>query len=499
MNESGRSGQPGAGNSAALPTLSEGMRALADALAQQPGALAQARSLFAAIQEQERGHARAIERALALDATSGLPNRTAFVRQVDGALADHIPTGAPAVVMVIGVRHLSTVRESLGHTVADELVQRLAQRVTDVLPHDAYLARVGDDALALFLETGRSEPEAAALARRLIEVIDSPVRVVDQDLRLIATLGLSVFPEDGTRAEMLLARAQSAMRFAREHGTRLYQYFDATIGRSSERRLRLEAELRRAIDRAEFRVRYQPRCRLRGGRIIGAEALLRWDHPERGMLDADEFIDVAIDTGLITPIGETVLRQACRDAAKWPRGIALAVNLSAREFRGARLETLVDRALADSGLAPTRLMVELTEASLQGDRDDMDVTLVRLTALRDRGVQLVLDNFGTGSGSLDLLRRCRAEHVKIGAQLIRGLASDADMHAVVRAIAVLARHFGATVIAEGIEDEAQRDAALRAGCSQGQGYFLGRPAVAAQIHEKLAPQRAVASARASAG
>ncbi|HXW65926.1 MAG TPA: EAL domain-containing protein, partial [Burkholderiaceae bacterium] len=328
-----------------------------------------------------------------------------------------------------------------------------------------------------------------ALARRLIEMVDGPMRVGEFDLRMMATIGVARLPEDGSKPEVLLGCAQAAMRFARDNGTRLYQFYSASIGQSATRRLRLESELRGAIDRDEFTVHYQLRCKLRGGRrIVGVEALLRWNHPERGTVAAGEFIAVAEETGLISLIGESVLRKACADAAHWPQNVGLSVNLSTREFRGNHLEGIIDRALAESGLHPNRLLVELTEASLQRDFDRTDVALARLAALRERGVRVVLDNFGIGPCNLDLLRRCRAEYIKISAQLIHALDAD-DVFVMVRAISALSRQFGATVIAEGIEDSSQVSAALRAGCTEGQGFHLGRPLTAEKMSELIRVRR----------
>jgi diguanylate cyclase (GGDEF)-like protein len=418
---------------------------------------------------------------------SVLPDWVTFCTRLGSELSDREsgddrrdPAHRPAVVLVVGVDRLSDVRQTLGFTIAEEIAQRIADRLAHAAPRASLVARVGDDTFAVAWSTSRPSHDASACADRLIECIESPIRVGVSDLRLIAAVGASLYPEDGTRPEMLLANALAAMRFARAQGMRLFQFYRAAIGQQGAGRLVLEAELRRGLDQGEFFVHYQPRRTLSDKRVVGVEALMRWDHPERGVLPATDFVEAAVETGLITPIGEVVLRQACRDAAQWPDHVHLSVNLSTREFRGARLEGIVDRALADSGLAPNRFLVELTEYSLERGAGETDIALVRLTALRERGVRIVLDNFGAGAGSLDLLRRCRAEYVKISAGLIRGLGTEADRHAVVSGVATLARHFGAAVIAEGIESEEQLDAALRAGCSQGQGFYLGRPVSADQ-------------------
>ncbi|SPE26154.1 hypothetical protein SBBP1_350013 [Burkholderiales bacterium] len=469
-----------------LRDLDEHTRELERELEQQRSELAWSNDRLVAEVYQHHGLSVDAERVRNFDAATGLPNRTSFVHRVEQVVAERTQSGEPAALVVLGIDRLASVRDSLGFALADQVAQRIGERLVHAAQGSVLVARIGDDEFALVLSTLRATRDVAAVARRLIEVVDGPMRVGEIDLRLMATIGVALIPEDGTQPEMLLARAQAAMRFARENGTRLYQFYSASIGQNGARRLRLESELRGAIDRGEFTVHYQSRCKLRGGRrVVGVEALLRWDHPERGLISAGEFIDVAEETGLITPIGEAVLRKACFDAARWPKSVGLSVNLSTREFRGARLESIVDRALGDSGLQPSRFLVELTEESLQREVDHTDSALARLTALRERGVRVVLDNFGTGSCSLDLLRRCRAEYVKISSQLIRALGADADVFVIVRTIGALARHFGAAVIAEGIEDSGQLSAALQAGCSEGQGFYLGRPVTAEQMSALL--------------
>jgi diguanylate cyclase (GGDEF)-like protein len=448
---------------------------------------------LAAELDHVRGQLAQLTAAGTRDAASGLDNRATFSAALDHMVGAAQLAGSTVAVMLIGIERLASLRESLGYAAADAVVRRIADRLGDAAPAAARLARAGENSFALAwsahgaLRAGAVDP--ACLADRLIAAIAGPIRVGEDDLRLLACAGIARFPEDGLHADRLLANAQAALRFAREHGHRACEFFTPAIGARAARRLGLEAELHRGLDRGEFLVHYQPRCMLPEGRIVGVEALLRWDHPERGMLAAADFIDVAVETGLITPIGEAVLRQACKDAMQWPAHVALSVNLSTREFRGTRLEEIIDHALVDSGLQPGRFHLELTEAALRtggGDHpDETDVSLVRLIALRERGLRMVLDNFGMAASGPDLLRRCRAEFVKIDARLIRGIEADSGMQAVVASIAALARHFGATVIAEGIEDASQAAAAVRAGCSEGQGYYLGRPVPADALRRLL--------------
>lgn len=454
-----------------------------------PAAVEAERAEIARLREQLH----AAQLAIARDPASGLDNRASFSAALDRLTADAAAGGIQLAVMLIGVEQLTNLRESQGYAAADAVVRRIADRLRDAVPADALLARAGDNTFALALAGGHAragaERDAARLAERLIAAIASPIRVCDDDLRLLACIGIARCPDDSIHAERLLSQAQAAMHFARDHGTRTCQVFAPIIGARAAQRVALEAELHRGLDRGEFLVHYQPRCTLPEGRVVGVEALLRWDHPERGLLPAAEFIGPAIATGLITPIGEAVLHRACKDAMGWPGSLALSVNLSTREFRGARLEEIIDRALAESGLAPERFHLELTESSLGGcngeSADEADVALVRLTALRERGLKLVLDNFGSAAGGLDLLRRCRADFVKIDSRLVRGIGADADIAAVVASIAALARRFGATVIAEGIEDARQAIAAVGAGCTEGQGFYLGRPVTGERLADVL--------------
>lgn len=473
-----------------LRDLDERSRELERELAQQRSELAWSNDRLVAELYQRHGLAIDAERARNFDLATGLHNREAFVRRVEELVRERLDGHDSATLIVVGIDRLSSVRDSLGFAVADQVAQRVGERLLHAARESIIVARIGDDEFALLTAVSATN-DVAALARRVIEMVDGPMRVGEFDLRMMATIGVAQLPEDGLRPEALLGCAQAAMRFARENGTRLYQFYSASIGQSATRRLRLESELRSAIDRDEFMVYYQPRCKLRGGRrIVGVEALLRWNHPERGTVAAGEFIGLAEETGLITPIGESVLRKACVDAARWPQNVGLSLNLSTREFRGSRLESIIDRALHESGLHPSRLLVELTEASLQRESDRTDVALARLAALRERGVRVILDNFGIGPCNLDLLRRCRAEYVKISAQLIHALGTDSDVFVMVRAIAALSRHFGAAVIAEGIEDSRQVSAALRAGCTEGQGFYLGRPLTAEKMSDLFRVRRA---------
>jgi EAL domain-containing protein (putative c-di-GMP-specific phosphodiesterase class I) len=248
----------------------------------------------------------------------------------------------------------------------------------------------------------------------------------------------------------------------------------------------LQSDLRQALRSNEFLVHYQPRVSVRTRRVVGVEALVRWLHPRFGLLPAGQFVDLAEESGLIVPIGEAVLAQSCAAAADWPPEIGLSVNLSAREFRGSDVNTVVARILQKTGLSARRLQIEVTESSLGRQPAEVEVAIERLALLRETGVGVALDQFGTGSCSLTLLRDCFADALNIEGSFVRSLAEDAASMAIMRAITTLGRHFGARVVAEGVETEEQFELARRAGCSQAQGYLFGRPMPLPELNAFLA-------------
>jgi predicted signal transduction protein with EAL and GGDEF domain len=357
---------------------------------------------------------------------------------------------------------------------------RLAVRGCDLV------ARIGDDEFAVVLTHLRASSDAAPVARKLINLVDAPLRIEGREVRLPATMGVAVCPADGTDAESLLQRAQSALQFAQETSTRYYQFFDPVVAQRDDRRLQLQSDLRQALEAGEFLVHYQPRVSMRSRRVVGIEALLRWLHPRFGLLPAGQFVDLAEESGLIVPIGEAVLRQSCAAAVDWPREIGLSVNLSAREFRGSDLNSVVHRVLDQTGLSPRRLQVEVTESSLGRQPTEIEAAVERLAQLRETGVSVALDQFGTGACSLSLLRDCSADALNIEGGFIRSLTEDTAAMAILCAITALGRHFGARVVAEGVETEEQFDQARRAGCSQAQGYLFGRPMPVAELNVYLA-------------
>jgi diguanylate cyclase (GGDEF)-like protein len=419
------------------------------------------------------------------DPVTGLPNRHAFERRLERAISEHVGASSAAGVVVMGIEKLATIRDALGFAAADMVARQIGERLRAVLRGTDLVARIGDNEFGLMLAQLRVSHDAGKVARKLIEAIEAPLRVDGKELRVSAAIGVAVLPEDGNEPGALLARAGSAMQFARENGMRLFQFFNPAIGERGVRRLRLEAELRAAIDDDQFGVLYLPRINIRTRRIVAIEALLRWYHPERGPIGPSEFLDVAEETGLIVPIGAKVLQRACEDAMGWPHGIGVQVNLSPREFRGETLLTAVDETLASTGLEPHRLQVDITEISLGRRISEIATSLTTIAELRGRGVRVALDDFGSGACSLTLLHRCRVDMLKIDGTFVRAMGEDVGAAAVVKAIAGLGRRFGARVIAEGVETEEQLERARKAGCVEAQGFLFGQPAAAAVIGKQL--------------
>jgi diguanylate cyclase (GGDEF)-like protein len=432
-----------------------------------------------------------------VDAVTGLPNRRGLEGRLAHLVAAQLASDEPTAVVIVGIERLAAVRDSLGYDAGDMTARLIADRLRLAVRGSDLVARLGDNDFALVLPQLRCAEDAAALARKLFDAVDAPLRIDGRELRLEPAVGVAVCPQDGASVDLLLARADGAMRYAREHGTGLFQFFRPDIAARTARRLTIEAELRAALERDQFRVYFQPRVDLASERVIGAEALLRWQHPERGVLAPGEFLDVAEETGLIVPIGERVLAQACRAAAAWPALLSVAINLSPREFRGQSMLDIVEQMLTQVGLAPSRLQVELNEAGLNRALDEVDAAA--LEGLRALGVKVALDDFGAGAASLSMLRSLPADCLKIDGQFVRHAPKERRDALIVAAVAQLGRKLGLRVVAEGVETREQLALMKKLGCHEAQGYLLGRPLpvddFAAVLAAQPAPRRARKSPR----
>ncbi|MDO9237770.1 MAG: EAL domain-containing protein [Aquabacterium sp.] len=406
------------------------------------------------------------------DAVTGLANRHRFSAELERLAADDATPKRPCALIFLDLDHFKNINDSLGHAVGDQLLRSVGARLKSCVAEGDLLARLGGDEFALLSWRYATPDEASALAERLLVLVSEPCQLADAMVEVRASVGVAMAPQDGSDPQSLLQCADLALYSAKAAGRNTYRFFDAQMAESARARVRLQSELGHALLANQFVLHFQPQMKLETGEILGFEALVRWQHSERGLIGPGDFIPVAEETGQIVPLGNWVLREACRAAAQWPNGLRVAVNLSAVQFRSSAVIDLVDEALADSGLAPERLELEITESALIEDHDAAEATLV---ALRSRGVRVAMDDFGTGYSSLAYLQRFPMDKLKIDGMFVRSLASDHDAQAVVTAIISLARALRLDTTAEGIETPEQLAMLKALGCDDVQGYLIARP------------------------
>ncbi|PWV59464.1 putative bifunctional diguanylate cyclase/phosphodiesterase [Plasticicumulans acidivorans] len=420
------------------------------------------------------------------DLLTGLPNRALLEDRVQQALATAARHGVVGVLCV-NLDRFKPINDALGHTAGDLLLRAVAVRLGEVLRGADTLARLSADEFGVLLPRLGEAAEAGLVGAKLLTALAQPLVIDGQELRCTASIGIAVHPLDGCDVASLLRHADLAMQHAKRAGRGSCQFFSADMNAPFAARLWLENQLSQALERGELHLAYQPQVELRSGRIVGAEALLRWTHPQRGAIAPADFIPLAEETGLILPIGEWVLREACRQAATWRAAglppLMMAVNLSARQLRSANLLERIDAALQASGLPPEQLELELTETSLM---DDAEAARELLGALRARGIGVAIDDFGTGYSSLAYLKRFPLARLKIDRSFVCGLPDDGNDVAITRAIVALAHSLGLELIAEGVESAAQREWLLALGCGGGQGYLFARPLSAEAFAHRLA-------------
>ena len=355
----------------------------------------------------------------------------------------------------------------------------MGERLVKAARQEDLVARLGGDEFAI-LQVGAGQPDAAeALATRLVDLIGRTYVVDGHMLNIGASVGVALAPADGQDPDVLLKNADLALYRAKADGRGVFRFFEPDMDARMQARRSLEIDLRRALALKEFELVYQPQVDAVDGTVKGFEALLRWRHCERGMVPPADFIPLAEEIGLIAPIGEWVLRTACAQAARWPKAVSLAVNLSPVQFRGAKLVATVTSALAQSGLSPDRLELEITEGALLSDTETV---LGVLNALRSLGVRISMDDFGTGYSSLSYLQKFPFTKIKIDQSFVRQMEDSADCSAIVRAVIALGQSLGMKTTAEGVETEAQRDRIRAEGCTEIQGYLTGRPMCAADAN-----------------
>ena len=426
------------------------------------------------------------------DNVTGLANRFRFRKRVREQLARRREHDLVAV-HCIDLDCFKDVNNALGHPIGDLLLHAVAKRLGKGIRKIDAAARLGGDEFAIVQPCIASREEAAALAMRLVEAIREPYQIAGQSLLLSASVGVAVSPLDGDDPDNLLKNADMALHCAKADGRGKYRFFEPEMDARMRARRALELALRAALARKEFEVYYQPIINLKDNLISSFEALVRWHHPERGLVPPYEFIPLAEEVGLIVPLGEWIIQTACADAAKWPRHIKVAVNLSPIQLKSSNLMSVVADALAVSGLPPARLEIEITEAVLM---QNTEATIATLHLLRDLGVHVTMDDFGTGYSSLSYLRSFPFEKIKIDRSFIMDLSEGEESSAIVRAVAGLAQSLRKTSTAEGVETEQQMQQVRSLGCTEMQGFLFSPPVRAAEVAAlfelPLEPKRAVA-------
>ena len=441
----------------------------------------------------------AAQRGALHDPTTGLPNRELLADRIAHALASTPSDGTAIAVILLDLDRFKVINESVGHAVGDRLLAAVGQRLVDSLRPSDTVARFGGDEFGIILDPVLDADDARRIAERIGNDLRTPFPMGGREWFISASLGISLGRTGRTTPGEMLREAEIAMVRAKGDPAKRYALFETSMSDQTMDRIDMENDLRRALERGELRVYYQPLVDLASDRIVGFEALVRWQHPVRGLVPPLAFIPLAEETGLIIPLGRWVLETACRQATRWhdarPAGprLLMSVNLSARQFVQPDLVDHVDEILSETGMDPTMLELEITESVVM---DQSEVGIRTLSRLRDMGVRLVLDDFGTGYSSLSYLRHLPLDTIKIDRTFVSGLEGDTD-RSIVEAVIGLAHGLRISVVAEGIETEGQFEVLRAMGCDVGQGYLFARPLPAADASRLLSPARSSASTRAA--
>jgi diguanylate cyclase (GGDEF)-like protein len=421
------------------------------------------------------------------DVLTDLPNRVLLQDRLNQAIELAHRQGRQLAVMFMDLDQFKHINDSLGHAVGDQLLQSVAQRLVGCVRQSDTISRQGGDEFVLLLPCIERAEDAARSAHKMLTALTAPHRIDRHDLHISVSIGISIYPDDGQDAETLIRSADTAMYHAKENGRNNYMFFEQDMNARAVQRQSTEVGLRRALERREFVLHYQPKINLHSGAIVGVEALIRWQHPEQGLLPPAQFVPVAEDCGLILPIGRWVLREACRQARAWRQAglppIIVAVNTSALEFRARDFFENIRAALEEARLEPRYLELELTESILMRVVGSTDAVL---HALADLGVKLTLDDFGTGYSSLSYLNKFPIDTLKIDRSFVRHITSNPDDAAIVSAVISLGKSLKRRVIAEGVETPEQYAFLLAQHCDEGQGYYFGRPVPAGEFAGLLA-------------
>lgn len=411
------------------------------------------------------------------DGLTDLPNRLLLAERIEGAITQ-ASRDAGFAVHCLDLDNFKQINDTLGHAVGDELLRSVAHRLTACLREDDTVARLGGDEFAIVQADVSGPEDAAVLARQVIEVVSAPYDLTEHSVTIGVSIGIALAPADGMAPDHLLKNADVALYKSKGDGRGVFRFFEAEMDARLQARRLLEIDLRAAIAAEAFELHYQPVYDLSQDRISGFEALLRWTHPTRGRVSPAEFVPLAEEIGLIVPLGEWVLRKACAEASRWPDNLKIAVNVSPAQFRSAQLIRSVRETLAETGLAASRLELEITETVLLANRG---ATVAILHALRGMGVRIAMDDFGTGYSSLSYLRSFPFDKMKIDQSFIRDLAVENGSGFIVEAVISLGTKLGMIMTAEGVETEAQLARLREEGCDEAQGYLFSPPVPVSQI------------------
>jgi diguanylate cyclase (GGDEF)-like protein len=432
------------------------------------------------------------------DALTGLPNRSTFMDRLDWALRHAARYKQSGAVLQVGLDEFNRVNEALGPACGDALLQGVAQRLEECLrdtdtigrleqdgPRPS-LSRLSGDEFTVLLPTVRMSDDAAHIAQRLLEAIAAPFHLSGHEVSVTCSIGIAVFPTDGGERDTILKNAGAAMQHAKERGRNVSAFYSSELNARALQRLQLTTQLRRSLDRDELVLYYQPKVDVRSGEVVGAEALVRWQHPDRGLVPPGEFISLAEENGLVVPLGNWVLRTACKQIRAWHdagyRVPIVSVNVSSHQFRQGDLPAVVGTALDGAGIDSRSVCLELTEGVIM---ENAQANIETLSDLKAMGVKLSIDDFGTGYSSLSYLSRFPLDELKIDRSFIMQIRAEDDRAAIVTAILAMAHSLGLSVVAEGIESEPQLAFLNAQGCDESQGFFKSKPVPAAEFTQRF--------------
>jgi diguanylate cyclase (GGDEF)-like protein/PAS domain S-box-containing protein len=441
------------------------------------------------ISDRKRAEQRLSHQALH-DSLTGLPNRSLFMDRLRHALDGLRRRQGAVAVMFVDLDRFKVVNDSLGHEVGDEVLVAVAHSVEAVLRPSDTVARFGGDEMVVLCEEVGNERDAAEIADRVSTSVSEPISVQSGEIVLTASIGVTLSRNGSDSPEILLRNADAAMYRAKERGKARYEFFDKALWHQANKRLKTEIGLRQAVERNQLGLFYQPLIQLNSGEILGAEALIRWQHPEQGMLEPKDFISVAEESGLILTVGKWVFEEACRQSADWMKSapaqgpFTVAVNVSTKEFGRPDYLKVIEAGLAETGTDPRSLCLEITESVLM---DATKSTSALLQALRETGMTVAIDDFGTGYSSLQYLKDLQVDVLKVDRTFVQGLGTDSEDSAIIAAVIELAHSLGLVVVAEGVETAAQLNRLRVLGCDLAQGYHLARPQPASAVTELLSP------------